>query len=188
MQTLTLISPQEYLTQELNAETKSEYHAGEVTNMAGAQLPHNIIVVNVVGELYACLKYKNCQVLPSDMLVELAACERYVYPDVVIVCEEAQLADVRRQGLDVLVNPTVVIEVTSPSTALFDRTEKMACYMLLASLQQYVLIDSEKTDVITYTRTPQNQWLMQYFTQKTDTALIGECPLLLADIYRKVGF
>jgi Uma2 family endonuclease len=211
MQTATLISPQEYLEQEAHSNLKHEYHAGEIVAMqeyleqeahsdlkheyhggkivamAGAQLAHNTIVANIVGELYACLKYKNCQVLPSDMLLKLPDCEKYVYPDVMIVCETPLLDDENRQGLEVLLNPTVVIEVTSPSTGLFDRTEKMECYLLLTSLQQYVLVDSEKVDVITYTRNPQNQWIMQYFTQKADKVTVGDCELLLEDMYRKTG-
>jgi Uma2 family endonuclease len=154
--------------------------------MAGAQLPHNRIVRNLVYYLSLCLEGSNCEVLANDMLLSLPKCEKYVYPDVMIVCGEPLLDDTRRQGLDVLLNPTVVIEVTSASTALFDRTEKMECYLLLASLTQYVLVDSEKLDVITYTRNAQNQWIMQYFTQKTDNVLIGDCELLVENIYKKV--
>ncbi|TAE06552.1 MAG: Uma2 family endonuclease [Bacteroidetes bacterium] len=187
MQTATLISPQEYLEQEAQHDHKHEYHAGEIVAMAGAQLVHNILVANLIRLLGVCADDNGCLVLPSDMLLKLPECEKYVYPDVMIVCETPLLDDEHRQGLEVLLNPTVVIEVTSPSTALFDRTEKMECYLLLASLQQYVLVDSEKVDVITYTRSPQNQWIMQYFTQKTDKATIGDCELLLEDIYRKTG-
>lgn len=188
MTTTTLISPEEYLMQEAQSDTKHEYHAGEIVNMAGAKLAHNRIVSNLIYYLSLCLDGKSCEVLANDMLLALPECEKYVYPDVMIVCEEPQLADARRQGLDVLLNPSVIIEVTSESTALFDRTEKMECYMLLASLQQYVLIDSEKIDVITYTRTPQNEWLMRYFTQKADKTIIGKCELLLEQIYKNTHF
>jgi len=188
MQVTTLMNPQEYLEQEAKSETKSEYHAGEILNMAGAQLSHNRIVSNIIYYLRLCLEGSNCEVLANDMLLSLPECEKYVYPDVMIVCGEPELADNRRQGLDVLLNPTVIIEVTSASTALFDRTQKMECYLSLASLQQYVLIDSEKIDVITYTRNPQKQWIMQYFVQATDKAQIGDCELILAHIYKKTGF
>lgn len=188
MQTLTFISQADYLQQEATTHTKHEYHAGEIVSMAGAQLSHNRIVRNVISLLDNCLQGTNCEVLPSDMLLKLEACDAYVYPDITIVCENVLLDDERRQGLDVLLNPTVVIEVTSASTALFDRTKKMECYLLLACLRQYVLIDSETLDVITYTKDLQNQWIMQYFNHKTDKVHIGDCELLLADIYRKVVF
>jgi Uma2 family endonuclease len=163
---------------ELENLIKSEYHAGEIVNMAGAKLAHNIIVANLIRLLDVCADENGCLVLPSDMLLRLEDCDKYVYPDVMMVCGALILEDV-------LLNPSVVIEVASPSTALFDRTEKMECYLLLDSLKQYVLVDSEKIDVVTYTRNDKNQWIMQYFNKKDETALISECALLLEKIYKK---
>ncbi|TAE72470.1 MAG: Uma2 family endonuclease [Bacteroidetes bacterium] len=101
-----IISEEEYLTREAKADFKSEYHQGEVLMMAGASLYHNRIVSNLIGELYTCLKNKKCEVLPSDMLLKLPACKKYVYPDITIVCEEIQLDEEKKQGLDVLLNPS----------------------------------------------------------------------------------
>jgi Uma2 family endonuclease len=100
MTTTTLISPEEYLLQEAQSDTKHEYHAGEIVNMAGAKLAHNRIVSNLIYCLSLCLDGKSCEVLANDMLLALPECEKYVYPDVMIVCEKPQLADVRRQGFN----------------------------------------------------------------------------------------
>jgi Uma2 family endonuclease len=188
MQTLTQISPEEYLQQEAQAEHKSEYHAGEVVVMAGAQTAHNRIVANLMGEIGICLKYKNEVIFPSAMLLSLPECEKYVYPDMMIVREEPHITRQSRQGLDVLHNPSVIIEVMSESTALYDRTEKMDCYLKLASLKQYVLVDSEGVEIKTYTRTPENDWLMHTETDRNKTICIGDCEIALQDIYHKVGF
>lgn len=188
MVTTNLISPEEYLVQEAQATHKSEYHAGEIVAMAGAQTAHNRIVASISGELYICLKHGNCELFPSDMLLALPECEKFVYPDLMIVCEEPNIERHEKRGLDVLHNPAVIIEVLSESTASYDRTEKMDCYLKLSSLKQYVLVDSERVSVKTYTRTPENDWLMHTETDKNKTVVIGDCEIALADIYRKVGF
>ncbi|MFN3317053.1 MAG: Uma2 family endonuclease, partial [Raineya sp.] len=126
MELLTKISVEEYLEQEAKAEHKSEYHAGETKAMAGASRNHNVLVANIITILNNCLKEKSCLVLPSDMLVKLPDCEKYVYPDLIIVCGEEKYE--KHRGLDVLLNPTIVIEVLSESTANYDSNEKMECY------------------------------------------------------------
>jgi Uma2 family endonuclease len=187
MQTLVKISPEEYLIEESHALQKSEYHAGEVVAMAGAQTAHNRIVANVQGELYICLKNGACVLFPSDMLLSLPACEKYVYPDIMVVCETPVIEKKAQQGLDVLHNPSIIIEVMSKTTAVYDKTGK-DCYLLLESLQQYVLIDSEAIEVITYTRTPENDWLMHKENDLTQHIQIGDCNIALQDIYHKIGF
>jgi Uma2 family endonuclease len=122
------------------------------------------------------------------MLIRLPACEKFVYADLVVVCEEVQLDNQRRQGLDVLLNPTIVIEVLSASTKPYDRTEKFACYQTLASLRQYVLVDSQKVRVETLTRTPEGDWLLKPVPDRAQKVRIGDCELALAEIYNKVDF
>ncbi|MFN3317052.1 MAG: Uma2 family endonuclease [Raineya sp.] len=185
MELLTKISVEEYLEQEAKAEYKSEYHAGETKAMAGAQENHNLIAANVLGELYVCLKPKGCKLYPSDMLVKLPICEKYVYPDVVVVCGERLLE--KHHGLDVLLNPTIVIEVLSESTANYDSNEKMECYFTLESLQEYWLVDSERIAVKGYKRLPNNDWALHITKNLEEKVQIGECELLLKDIYLKTN-
>lgn len=188
MQTLIAISPEEYLASELHSTHKSEYHAGEVVAMAGAQTAHNRIVVNLSGELYMCLRLGKCELFPSDMLLALPACEKFVYPDLMIVCAEPDIEKNGQNGLDFLRNPSVIIEVTSKSTAQYDKTEKMDCYLKLDSLVQYVIVDSEAVHIRTYTRTPQNDWLLHIETDKNQKIKISNCEISLTDIYNRVGF
>ncbi|TAH28833.1 MAG: Uma2 family endonuclease [Cytophagales bacterium] len=183
-----IISEEQYLINEAKANFKSEYHNGEVIMMAGATLNHNRIVSNLIGELYNCLKNKKCEVLPSDMLLKLPACKKYVYPDITIVCDEIMLDENKKQGLDVLLNPSIVIEVLSESTKLFDKTEKLNCYCTLQSLQQYIMIDSEKFEIIIYTRTENNDWLMHIVANINEKIKIGKCEIDSKDIYIKVVY
>ena len=183
METLVKISPQEYFEQLAKSEVKLEYHAGEVVAMMGASKNHNLLVANILGELYPCLKHKNCILLPSDMLIKLPACERYVFPDITIVCEEVKYE--KHKGLDVLLNPTIIIEVLSASAAAYDSHEKMECYFTLESLQEYWLIDSESISVKSYKRTTENDWILHLSKNPDEVLKIGECEVLLKDIYLK---
>jgi Uma2 family endonuclease len=188
MKPIVHLSEPEYLAQESQAEYKSEYHAGQIVAMAGASYEHNVILNNLIYLVNACLWNGKCQVLPSDMLIRLTACDKYVYADLVVVCEPVQLASERRQGVDVLLNPTIVVEVLSASTELYDRAEKFACYLSLPSLRQYVLVDSQKVGVETYTRTPEGDWLLRRASGPAPEVRIGDCQIALADIYNKVTF
>lgn len=187
MKTTTLISVEEYLANEAKAAFKSEYRAGEVVAMAGARLFHNQICINLIIQLGACVEAKGCSLLANGMLVALPECDRFVYPDIAIVCEEIQLGD-KQRSTDVLQNPTIIIEVLSESTERYDRGEKFRCYKTLQSIQQYVLVSSEELLVESFERTPDNFWLLKSEEKEEKSIKIGDCDIFLKDIYRKVSF
>jgi Uma2 family endonuclease len=182
------ISEVEYLEQEAVATTKSEYHHGEIVNMAGAREEHNLIVANAIVELGICLKGKHCKIYPSDMPLKLAQCNKYVYPDVMVVCDKADLEQLSKKGLKALLNPTVIIEVLSENTALYDKVEKKRCYQMLASLQQYVMIDSTQVALTHYIRTSGGQWMVETLQSLEESVQIGDCFIKLADLYAQISF
>lgn len=183
----TLLSVEDYLLQEVKADQKSEYHNGEVKMMAGASHAHNEIVSNTLGELFQCLKKLGCRLYANDMLVYQPDCNRYVYPDISILCEEPILDKNERAGVDVLLNPQIIIEVLSSSTALYDRSEKFDCYKKIPSLGKYMLIDSQKMWVEVFEKTPQG-WLGNTYKLPEDVINIAKCELILEDIYRNLKF
>ncbi len=186
MSTRTKISVEEYLEREAKAEYKSEYHGGEVLAMAVASEKHNTIVSNLIFLINRCIWDKDCKVYANDLLLKLEKCDKYVYPDVVLVCGEVQLE--QHKGIDALLNPMVVIEVLSESTQGYDGNEKMQCYFELTSLQQYILIDSKKMYIQDYQKTNSEDWLMKIVKNEQDKIKIQDCEISLEDIYRKVGF
>ena len=112
------LTPEEYLAIERQAETRSEYLDGEMFAMTGGTFPHNVIVANVSGELRQELKGKPCRVCANDQRVHIPATGLYTYPDVVVVCDEPKFED---EKLDTLLNPTLIVEVLSPTTEAYDR-------------------------------------------------------------------
>lgn len=112
------ISPEAYLAAERASERRNEYYDGHIIAMAGAGLTHNVIVGNIIGNLFSFLKGKTCQVLPSGMRVSTPLHDAYMYPNVVIVCGEPQLED---DKFDTLLNPSVIFEILSPSASSVDK-------------------------------------------------------------------
>lgn len=182
-QPITRVSEEDYFTLLRESTEKLEYHDGEVVAMAGAQLPHNVIASNLIRLLGNCLLEGECLVLNSDMLVHLADCSKYVFADVVIVCQPPVLTN--RYGLDVLENPEIIIEVLSDSTELTDRTEKFDCYKRIVSVQEYVLVSSKKKKVEVFRRIGANEWLLHDYTPPETTVKIGTCEFRLEEVYRK---
>lgn len=131
------LSPEDYLALERSAEFKSEYFDGQIFAMAGASESHNIITLNVGSEIRQQLKKCPCTVYVSDMRVKVGPTGLFTYPDVVVVCGQAQFDD---SHLDTLLNPTLIVEVLSDSTEAYDRGRKFEHYCKLESLAEYVLI------------------------------------------------
>src|SRR5262249_3628341 len=134
------ITPEEYLRLERSADFKSEYISGEMVAMSGASFPHGVIVNNVSGELYSQLKGRSCQTITNDMRVHWGAA--FLYPDVVVVCGKPEL--VKDGHLDNLTNPSVIIEVLSPSTENYDRGLKFMRYGQIPTLTNYILIAQDE--------------------------------------------
>ena len=178
------VSPEEYLERERRAEYKSEYFAGEIVAMAGAKRKHNLVSNNVSASLTAQIRDAPCEVYANDMRVQADGEKQYSYPDVVVVCGEPQFRDGRE---DTLLNPTVIVEVLSPSTESRDRGEKFLRYRQIASLIDYLLIAQNERRVEQFTKQPDGSWRLVETFDAGDVRLesIG-CTLTLADIYNKV--
>ena len=171
-----------YLALDRRSAHKHELWDGEVYAMSGASLAHNQIVGNLVRHLGNALDGSACRALPSDMRVRVSS-DRYVYPDVTIVCGPPSLAGEH----DVLLNPSTVIEVLSPSTAAFDRGDKFAAYRSIAGLDEVVFVSQHERRVETYTRQDDDSWLMRESKGDGGLALSSlSTPLSLDRIYRDV--
>jgi Uma2 family endonuclease len=181
------LTPQEYLARERRAETKSEYLRGEMFAMSGASREHNLIAANVSAELRQQLRQRPCEVYPADMRVKVSPTGLYTYPDVTVVCGEPQFEDAE---VDTLLNPTVLVEVLSPSTADYDRGGKWTHYRRLASLQEYVLVSQDRPLVEHYVRQDSDQWLLTEQRGLEDMLVLSSisCQIPLAEIYLKVRF
>jgi Uma2 family endonuclease len=138
---IKMYTQEEYLELERAAEYKSEYYRGEIFAMSGASRYHNRITENLSIEVGTFLKGKSCQSFSRDLRVHIPENTLYTYPDLLIVCGKPEFHD---QEKDTLLNPSVIIEVLSPSTEGYDQGKKFYLYRSLKALTEYVLIDSQE--------------------------------------------
>ncbi len=179
---------EEYLSFDKASELRNEYMAGQIVAMTGASREHNLVNSNVSRELNTQLRGKPCETYSNDMRVQTKAPD-YYYPDTVVVCGEPQL--IKPEGVDTLLNPTVIIEVLSKSSEADDRGGKFIEYRTLASLKDYILISQNKMRVEHYARQPDDKWTLVEDASSGDQTIRIEsinCELSLADIYERVEF
>lgn len=183
--TSTLVTVEEYLAAEREAETKSEYINGVVYAMTGASLNHVKVVSNLTIELGLQLRGRPCSVLSNEIKVRMPDSRKFFYPDIAVLCGEPQFHDERT---DTILNPVLIIEVLSKSTEAFDRGDKFLAYQRLDSLREYLLVSQDKALVEQFVKQSDGKWAY--------TAVIGresslqlpsvECALELSAVYDKV--
>jgi Uma2 family endonuclease len=190
------ITVEEYLARERQSEERHEYLDGFVYAMAGESQEHGIISVNLVRELSTKLRGGPCQTFTKDTKVRCGPDPQsqrstkglFAYPDLVVVCGERRYHDEHR---DVLLNPTVILEILSDTTKDYDRGEKFERYRTwLPSLAEYVVIHQTQPRIEHHQRQPTGQWLLTTF-DGLDAVLnlpALACSLALRDIYEGVAF
>ena len=180
------ISAEEYLERERAAtRERHEYIGGWVIRVSGASIEHNFIVSNLNRELGNQLRETDCRVTTNDLRVAFPSLDKYAYPDVVVFCGEPELEE---EHLDMLYNPTLLVEVLSPTTEDYDQGKKFGRYRRIDTLQEYLLVAQDAPHVEHYVRQDDGSWR---FTE-TDgldakiTLPSVEAELPLAEIYLDV--
>ena len=196
----TRLTPEEYIAFERKALpdgeiVRYEYINGELIGMSGASREHNLITINISTALHSHLRGSRCETYANDMRVSTPTTTSYFYPNVVVVCDEPRFED---NVFDILLNPIILVEVLSPSTAVYDRREKFAHYRQLPSLQEYVLVAQDKVLVEHYRRqekqgTPPltgKDWIFTDFQDIEESLPLTSihCELPLREIYERVPF
>ena len=181
------ITAEEYLAFDRAATERSEYYDGEIVLRAGANREHNLISSNASRLLNIALRNGPCEVYVSDMRTRIYQSNNYVYPDVVVACAEPDFED---ENTDILLNPTVVVEVLSPGTEKHDRGRKFDLYRRAPSLKEYLLLKQHIPHAMLFQRQPDDSWLMRDFIGLESVIALASlgCELKLADLYHKVKF
>ena len=179
-------TPDEYLALEAEAPYKSQYYAGEIFAMAGAQPAHDTIATNLIAALHSRFRGRACNVFSSDIRVR-AADDMYTYPDVTASCGEPKFTDSGKQPPSLL-NPRVVFEVLSPSTEGFDRGIKFERYRRLETLSDYVLVSADRMRVEHHYLRDDGKWDLDDLSRPADVLCLASvgCEVPLAEIYERV--
>ncbi|MBD2359126.1 Uma2 family endonuclease [Tolypothrix sp. FACHB-123] len=151
---------EEYFAWEPLQDLRYEYVNGEVFGMTGGTIPHNDIALNLYTALRPHLRARGCRVNVSDVKVQVTPTSAYYYPDVIVSCDPQDI-----NARKFIQNPKIIAEVLSPGTSSKDRGEKFTNYLQIPSLQEYLLIDSEKISVERYCRGEGRMWLYYPYTE-----------------------
>jgi len=181
------ISPQEYLRLERQSEYKSEYVNGQIFAMTGASRKHNLITTSISSSLHTQLKGRPWEVYAVDMRVKVRATGLYTYPDVAVACGEPEFED---DFIDTLLNPTLLVEVLSPSTERYDRIAKSSYYRTMESLAEHLLVAQDEIRVEQYVKQPGGEWLLFEFLALDSTVQLPSigCSLQLSEVYDRISF
>ena len=186
-QPVPYLTPERYLEIERAAEFRSEFYNGRMYAMSGGSYAHAQIIGGLVGELRNGLKKRPCSVVPSELRLRVSPSRLYTYPDVIVICGEPKFADDHK---DTLLNPTLIVEVLSPSTEAYDRGFKSAQYRTLESLEEYVLVSQAEPRIEVFHRQSADHWLLSEAIGLDAVCRFEslDCSVRLADVYDRVSF
>jgi Uma2 family endonuclease len=148
------LSLEAYLAWEEGQPERHEFYRGEVFAMVGAKRVHGRVVGNLVREVGISLKGSPCQVFHEGMKVQIGD-DTVLYPDVFVTCDKADLVTDR-----IFTAPTLVVEVLSPGTQAYDRSQKFALYRRIPALQEYILVDPDTRRVEGFRRGADGLWVL----------------------------
>ncbi|UFP92877.1 Uma2 family endonuclease [Gloeobacter morelensis] len=179
------LTPQEYFEWEALQEYKHEYVDGEVFEVTGGTIPHAAIIVNLAFSLKLHLRGGPCRVFSSDAKVGISEQGPFLYPDVVVTCDERD-----RNAVRAIYFPSLVIEVLSPTTEAYDRGTKFRRYRRIETLSEYVLVDAERPGVDCFRRNPAGIWELHPYSEEDHEIYFASLDLRvsMAQVYEEVRF
>lgn len=179
---------EEYFALELASEEKYEYWDGEVFCMSGGSPSHEMIVGNLIAYLRPQLRGRNCYVFPSNLRVKVPKYPPYRYPDLTALCGKPEYEAIG--GVDSLTNPTLIVEILSPSTEAFDRGDKFTYYKSIPSFREYLLIAQHRPHITHYVKQADGSWSYEEINDLTATLRLMslDSEMLLSELYEDVSF
>ncbi|MEN3335150.1 MAG: hypothetical protein V7641_4515 [Blastocatellia bacterium] len=178
---------EEYFALEQVGEARYEYWDGDILCMSGGTERHYTISENLRTLLPPVLQGRNCLAYSGSVPIQTPSLPPYRYPDVSVVCGKPDFVNIN--GIDVLTNPIIIIEVLSPGTERLDKEEKRHAYQKLASVKEYLIV-AQDTPHITQYRRQGRRWVRQDFGDlKASLELTSiNSEILVSDIYAGITF
>ncbi len=180
------LTEEQYLEIERRAESKSEFHDGQMFPMAGGS-PNHSLLANRIGALLDRQMPFGCRTFNADLRIKIASFGLYTYADCSVICGELNYADDRR---DVILNPLLIVEVLSPSTEGYDRGKKFEFYRTIESFREYLIVHQDRPHVEHYSRQDDGSWLLREHTDPGGSVAIARLniDISLTDLYASALF
>lgn len=176
---------EEYAALSRKSSCRVEFWAGAILDMSGGSPRHSAICSNIARVLGSQLRGRSCRVFDSNLRLRSVAAQRATYADVSVVCGSLELDPADRTHQTVL-NPTLVVEVLSPSTANDDRGPKLDCYKLMSSVQAVLLVEQERAELSLHQRLPDGSWSHSVHADGVVELQVIGCNLPLDEVYENL--
>jgi len=179
------LTPEQYLDMERAAAERHEFVDGAMVAMAGGSPKHALITMNAGAALRTALRGRPCLTFSSDARVSAHWTRLITYPDVTVVCGQPEYAGEKR---DTIANPTVLVEVLSPSTEEYDRGTKANFYRFIPSLREFLLVGQTPVEIDHYRRMDDGSWQIVALRSGDDVVQLQslEVSIPVAEIYQGV--
>jgi len=184
----SVLSPSAYLEWEADQEERHEYENGKLIAIGGSSRAHNKITSNLHGLIWMFFREAEgvMNVYQADMRVHYPLSDKYYYPDLVLTKGEEHYLE---NAPDTLLNPLMLIEVLSDSTAARDRGPKFEAYRTIDSLREYVLVAQDQYQVEGFYRNDAGEWIIREPEAGLDRAfsfITLDLKLKLKEVYQGV--
>lgn len=172
---------EQYFAIERQAETKSEFHDGQIFAMSGGSPNH----ARLGGRMHILLDTRlpeGCEAFNSELRIAIEDLDKYTYADCSVVCGTPRYINGEN-----LANPLVIVEVLSPSTEAYDRGKKFQAYQLIESLREYILVSQDCRRVEHFSKQGDGTWNLRT-SSGNDGRLVIErlgVTITLAELYAK---
>jgi Uma2 family endonuclease len=177
-------TPEEYFTWEEQQQIRHEYIDGEVYAMTGGTINHSKIASNINFILKSHLRGGDCQILTSDARVNICDTDDFVYPDLSVTCDDRD-----KNATKYITYPCFIVEVLSPTTANYDRSDKFRMYRRNPSLEDYLLVDAEKVAIDLYRKNERGNWEIFNYQRGDEIELQSvNLSFVIEDVYEDIIF
>lgn len=185
-QTAKTSAVEQFLKAERQNGAKNEYRDGTILPKAGANRWHNLITTNATIAIGSRLSNHQCEIYAGNMCVKLNA-KRFCYPDLAIVSGEPNFTD---SNFDILLNPSIVVEIFSNSMNSFDKMERLESFLAMPSIRECLLVKEDEMRVEHYARQNAKQWIYRIYNERDDVISLDSinCKVSLAEIYTHIKF
>lgn len=175
----------DYISMNRHNSERYEFVNGKILTTSGSNRTHNVITTNITIAVGSRLKTSKSEIYVSSMLVQLSP-ERYSYPDVVIVSGDPSFID---SNNDILLNPSIIVEIYSQNTNFHEKTEKLECYLSMPSVREYISIKEDEMRVEHYTKQNAKQFIYRIYNDRDDVVSLDaiNCKISLAEIYAQIN-
>jgi len=175
------LTEEQYLEIERHAETKSEFHDGQMFAMAGGSLNHGLLCAAITALLFRQMP-PGCRTVTSDVRIKVAVAGLYTYPDCTVICGEPEYSGDQK---DVIVNPLLIVEVLSPSTEGYDRGKKFELYRTIESFKEYLVVHQDRRHVEHFSKQDDSSWILREHVGVEGSVVIARwgVRILLAELY-----